>query len=92
MNSILEKLGLKKPEKAVIFDMDGVIVDSIPYHNKAWIDFCHKYRPDLQDDEVKQISHGRTNKAIFTDLFQRELSDEEVNKYSKERENLSKGY
>ena len=28
------------------------------------------------------------NKAIFTDLFQRELSDEEVNKYSKEKERI----
>ena len=28
---------------AVIFDMDGVIVDNMPYHRKAWTKFFEKY-------------------------------------------------
>ena len=79
-------MSLKKPAIAVIFDMDGVIVDSIPNHETALLKYWNKYRPEVSDEEVKRRILGKTNRAIFSDLFQRELTDEEVQKYTKEKE------
>ena len=35
-----------KDIKAFIFDMDGTIVNNIPYHTKAWLQFLGRY--DIQ--------------------------------------------
>jgi len=40
------------PYKAVIFDMDGVIVDSMPYHVRAWQKALKPYGVKLSDYEV----------------------------------------
>ena len=29
--------------KAVLFDMDGALFDSMPYHAKAWAQVCGEY-------------------------------------------------
>ena len=34
---------VKLPPRAVIFDMDGVIVDSMPYHFIAWYEALRPY-------------------------------------------------
>ena len=41
--------------QAVIFDMDGVIVDSNPAHKISLKQFCRKYGKDLSEDDVRKI-------------------------------------
>jgi beta-phosphoglucomutase len=48
---------------AVLFDMDGVIVDSIPNHVKAWVTTFKKYGVDL-DPDVPRSHEGE--KALVT--------------------------
>jgi beta-phosphoglucomutase-like phosphatase (HAD superfamily) len=45
----------------VIFDMDGVIVNTNPYHKKAWLSFCEHYGVVLSDLELKTEVFGRIN-------------------------------
>lgn len=73
---------------AVIFDMDGVIVDNNPFHKEAWNVFCKKYALGINAGDLIQNVWGRTNEDILNFVFQRPLSDEEILKFADEKEAL----
>lgn len=75
-----------KEKFAVLFDMDGVIVDSNPYHKDAWLEFCRRYNVELKEEDVPKYIYGKTNKAALVDVFQREFSPEESFRMSEEKE------
>ena len=72
---------------AVIFDMDGVIIDSNPYHKISLRQFCEKYGFHLSDEELIKKVYGRTNKEWIANLFGN-LSKEELSHYGEEKETL----
>ncbi len=42
---IFNKMLYKEPKaKALIFDLDGTLIDSMPLHFKAWSHVCKKYQ------------------------------------------------
>jgi HAD superfamily hydrolase (TIGR01509 family) len=55
---------------AVIFDMDGVIVDSEPYSMRALIDVLRQYGIDPTEAEIRR-SYGRRIRDDFADYFSR---------------------
>ncbi|MEK6782473.1 MAG: HAD family phosphatase [Bacteroidota bacterium] len=69
----------------VIFDMDGVIVDSNPYHKIAIKQFCKKYGFDLTDQQLVKNIYGRTNKEWLTHLMG-QLPEVQIQAYSEEKE------
>ncbi len=71
---------------AVIFDMDGVVVDNITYHFDAWRQFAARYSLGLSDDELTRYVNGRVAKEVLEYLFKRELTPEEVHRYTEEKE------
>ncbi len=54
---------------AVIFDMDGVIVDTNPYHKISLKQFCERYGYKLNDEELVNRIYGRTNNEWIRNLF-----------------------
>jgi len=72
---------------AVLFDMDGVLIDSNPYHKIALQQFCRKYGYDLSEDELRTRIYGRTNKDWITNLFG-DISSDLLNRYADEKEAL----
>jgi HAD superfamily hydrolase (TIGR01509 family) len=78
---------MKEKQLAVLFDMDGVIADTNPFHKTAIRKFCEKYGFKLTEDELKQRIYGRTNKDWITALFGK-LTDEELMRYADEKEEL----
>ncbi len=72
---------------AIIFDMDGVIVDSNPYHKIALKQFCKKYGYELTDEQLLQKIYGRTNKEWLTNLMGN-LPEEQIHSYAEEKEAL----
>lgn len=44
--------------EAVIFDMDGTLVDSMPYHHKSWEVFFEQQGIHLTKEEFDRIHHG----------------------------------
>ncbi len=73
---------------AVIFDMDGVIADTNPFHSLAWKTFAEKYNFKITEDDLKNHVYGRTNKSIFDYLFDENLSDDALIRMSDEKELL----
>src|SRR5690349_18669980 len=71
----------------IIFDMDGVIVDSNPYHKIALKEFCSAHGYELTDEFLIKNIYGRTNREWITALFGK-LPDEQLNEYAEEKEAL----
>jgi len=74
-------------EYAFIFDMDGVIVDSNPYHKISLNQFCKKYGYALSDEELLKRIYGRTNKEWIVNLFG-PLPAAQLAAYAYEKESL----
>ncbi len=73
---------------AVLFDMDGVIVDTNPAHKIAILQFCKKYNKNLSDEELTKYIWGRTNKEWIRHLFGESISDAQLKAYADEKESL----
>lgn len=63
---------------AFIFDMDGTMVPSIPWHARSWVVFCERHGLDLEIDDLMRRTNGRNGAECMRELFQRELSDAEA--------------
>jgi beta-phosphoglucomutase family hydrolase len=73
--------------KAILFDLDGVIIDSGQLHYEAWKLFCARYNKKMTYEEFKK-GFGRTNNDILKDIMGKELTREEVNNLSEEKEGI----
>ncbi len=69
----------------VIFDMDGVIVDSNPYHKIALQQFAQQHGYELTEQLLKEKVYGRTNKQWILNLFG-EIPEETIKRYAHEKE------
>ncbi len=70
-------LGPSAPPLALIFDMDGVIVDSNPTHRRAWELFNRRYGLETTE-AMHQRMYGKHNSDIVRDYFGPDLDDAEV--------------
>ena len=71
--------------KAVIWDMDGVIVDSAPYHLKAWQEVLKKRRFNFTEEDF-QRSFGQRNDTIIRGFLGKEVTSQEIAAISHEKE------
>ncbi len=74
-------------KKALIFDMDGVVVNNDRYHYLAWQEFAEKHSKKVNFEEVKSW-FGSTNESILINFFDRELSPDEIKKFAAEKEKI----
>ena len=66
---------MKKKLKAVLFDMDGVLFDSMPYHSEAWHKVMKSHGLTLSREEA-YMHEGRTGASTINIVFQREFGRE----------------
>jgi beta-phosphoglucomutase family hydrolase len=78
---------MKNKEIAVIFDMDGVIVDNDVYHFRAWGELCKNYGLNVSPEVVKSW-FGNTNHMILRNLFGDTVDDKQVVNMGNEKEIL----
>lgn len=69
---------------SVIFDMDGVIINSNPYHKKAWIAFCKQHNIAISKEDLETKIFGRTDKDALPILFNKPLEKEIIAAYGSE--------
>ncbi len=73
---------------AVIFDMDGVICHTNPYHAKAFEQFFDKYKIPYTEKEFEEHMYGKHNSYIMTHFFKREIIGKELQQLEEEKESL----
>ncbi|MDR1415819.1 MAG: beta-phosphoglucomutase family hydrolase, partial [Prevotellaceae bacterium] len=72
----------------IIFDMDGTIIDNMPYHMQAYRIFNERHSIKMGDEEFLKKTSGKTNDDIMRLLFGSSISAEEIAALSSEKESL----
>jgi beta-phosphoglucomutase-like phosphatase (HAD superfamily) len=73
---------------ALIFDMDGTMIDSMGYHKQSWVAFASRHGIDVEVNDLMRRTTGRTAAECMNELFQTELSAERSLALSLEKETL----
>jgi len=81
---ILSKFGNLK---AVIWDMDGVIVDSGPIHFDSWHNTLEQYSLSVSEADLRRM-FGMTSPEVIKILFGNEVTEEFVAQLCEEKELL----
>jgi beta-phosphoglucomutase len=72
---------------ALIFDMDGVIIDSNPIHRQAWELYNRRFGIETTE-EMHHGMYGKRNDQIVRDYLGQHLSDAEVFEHGAAKERL----
>jgi beta-phosphoglucomutase len=73
--------------EGVIFDLDGVIVDSHPAHKQAWRTFFQSIGKQVSEDDLGFVLEGCKREDILRH-FLGDLTDEQVKQYGAAKEAL----
>ncbi len=73
---------------AVIFDVDGTMVDNAPFHQAAWIELGRRRGRPITAEYYQARIHARSNELIIRDLFGEDRSAEFVAGVSAEKEKI----
>ncbi|HSI55172.1 MAG TPA: HAD family phosphatase [Ramlibacter sp.] len=63
---------------ALIFDMDGTMIDSMPWHAKSWVEFTKRHGVEIEVPELMRRTTGRTGIECMRVLFEREIPENEA--------------
>lgn len=81
--------------KAVLFDMDGVLYDSMRFHARSWYETATHHNL-LSTPEIFYLYEGRTGESTINELyqktFQRDATEEEKKSIYKEKSALFNKY
>ena len=73
--------------KAILFDMDGVLVATSDFHVKAWIAFAREYGRELTEEEIKRRL-GFNNREYMRFVLSRDPTELEVRDATERKEAL----
>jgi len=73
--------------KGIIFDMDGTIVDSLPYHYEAWKIFFKENKVQNFSEKLNEYKGGGTLDLMRT-VYGNQYSKKELKKMSEDKEKI----
>ena len=73
---------------ALIFDMDGTMIDSMPWHARTWVEFSRLHDLNIPLDEVMRRTTGRTGPECMVELFGPDLGEAQYQSLSDQKEEL----
>ncbi len=73
---------------ALIFDMDGTMIDSMPYHTQSWLEFCRRRGIHIDVQDLLQRTTGRTGTECMGELFGRPMTALEALPLVHEKEDI----
>lgn len=74
--------------EAFIFDMDGTMIDSMPWHAKAWAEFARRRGLALDVDDLMRRTTGRNAFECACELMERTVSADESAAITHEKESI----
>ena len=74
------------PELAMVFDMDGVLVHSMPMHMESWRQYLKNL--DVEVDDLERRMHGKRNPELVRDLLGDHLPEDVVVEHGAAKERL----
>ena len=76
------------PVEALIFDMDGTMINSMPYHAQSWLTFAQRHGLQIDLPDLMRRTTGRNGEECMRELFQRDMATEEAWALISEKENI----
>jgi beta-phosphoglucomutase len=76
-----------QPEFGVIFDVDGVLIDSYGAHLKTWQICCQRHGRECTEAQFA-AGFGRTSREVIRDTWPNPPSDAEIAAFDEEKEIL----
>jgi beta-phosphoglucomutase-like phosphatase (HAD superfamily) len=69
---------IQRSTTALIFDMDGTMIDSMPYHTRSWLEFCRRRGIVIDVPDLLARTTGRTGTECMGELFGRPMTAAEA--------------
>ena len=67
-----------KKYEAFIFDMDGTLIDNMPYHIQAWLALFAEMGLEMTEAEFHRRLSGKTNAETVRDMLGDDVTPEEI--------------
>jgi beta-phosphoglucomutase family hydrolase len=74
--------------RGVVFDLDGTLVDNMPWHTRAFDEFLARRGREPLSIEWRRRIDGKRNREIFPMLFGRSMTSDEILACEEEKEGL----
>jgi beta-phosphoglucomutase len=84
----VERLLAEFDVKAVIFDLDGTILDNNSFHLETWKKYLEKAGRHITEEEFNANFNGRTNQDVVKYLYGENLTAEEALQHTNDKEAL----
>jgi beta-phosphoglucomutase len=75
-----------KPYKALIFDMNGTIIDDMGYHTAAWLEILAGLGHPVTADEFARQYYGKTNLETLREVLGGDVSAAQIAAISQDKE------
>lgn len=72
--------------KAVIFDLDGTLIDNNDFHLKTWRLYLQKTGREVSEEEFNANINGRTNKDVIQYIYGKDIMEDEILRRTLEKE------
>jgi beta-phosphoglucomutase len=73
--------------RGVVFDMDGVVINSHPAHRQAWQEFLQMYGKQVPDSDLDFILEGRKRQDILRH-FLGDLPETQLREYGEKKDEV----
>jgi beta-phosphoglucomutase family hydrolase len=74
--------------KAFIFDMDGTLVDNMPYHTRAWVTLLSMAGIEIDPGQFVRETAGLNNSEVLRRIIGSNITDQEIAEFSTRKEKL----
>ncbi len=78
---------IKSKYKAFLFDLNGTIIDDMPFHIKAWHSILNNLGAPITEEETKLQCYGK-NHELLERIFPNRFSSKEQDEISFEKERI----
>ena len=72
--------------RAFVFDMDGTIVDNMPYHTQAWLQFFAETGIEMSATRLDELMGANTTPVLLRQVLGGPVSDAQLLAYSELKE------